>query len=68
MILSLLATNVLLVSSFIVFVFLRVTLIKIECNFHCLLSLIFVRLRHLCADSRYFYRIFTHSQKEGLNF
>ncbi|EGO7934344.1 sensor histidine kinase FsrC [Enterococcus sp. FR180] len=41
MILSLLATNVLLASSFIVFVFLRVTLIKIECKIP-LLSLLIV--------------------------
>lgn len=44
MILSLLATNVLLVSSFIVFVFLRVTLIKIECKIPLLSLLIVINL------------------------
>lgn len=76
MILSLLATNVLLASSFIVFVFLRVTLIKIECKIPLLSLLIVINLCSfaglllvdLCADSRCFYRIFTHSQKEVLNF
>ncbi|MBO6454981.1 histidine kinase, partial [Enterococcus faecalis] len=44
MILLLLATNVLLVSSFIVFVFLRVTLIKIECKIPLLSLLIVINL------------------------
>ncbi|MFI3517646.1 sensor histidine kinase FsrC, partial [Enterococcus faecalis] len=49
MILSLLATNVLLVSSFIVFVFLRVTLIKIECKIPLLSLLIVINLCSFAA-------------------
>ncbi|EGO6520401.1 sensor histidine kinase fsrC [Enterococcus faecalis] len=49
MILSLLATNVLLVSSFIVFVFLRVTLIKIECKIPLLSLLIGINLCSFAA-------------------
>lgn len=49
MILSLLATNVLLVSSFIVFVFLRVTLIKIECKIPLLSLLIDINLCSFAA-------------------
>ncbi|HAZ6594551.1 TPA: GHKL domain-containing protein [Enterococcus faecalis] len=49
MILSLLATNVLLVSSFIVFVFLRVTLIKIECKIPLLSLLIVINLYSFVA-------------------
>lgn len=49
MILSLLATNVLLASSFIVFVFLRVTLIKIECKIPLLSLLIVINLCSFAA-------------------
>ncbi|HAP4842868.1 TPA: GHKL domain-containing protein [Enterococcus faecalis] len=49
MILSLLATNVLLVSSFIVFVFLRVILIKIECKIPLLSLLIVINLCSFAA-------------------
>lgn len=49
MILLLLATNVLLVSSFIVFVFLRVTLIKIECKIPLLSLLIVINLCSFAA-------------------
>lgn len=49
MILLLLATNVLLASSFIVFVFLRVTLIKIECKIPLLSLLIVINLCSFAA-------------------